>query len=315
MKKFILTTMVMLVSVPLLAQDDDLYYTPKKDSAVKAAKETYYSGSDRDVDEYNRSGKYRNGSTGVDASDVVFLDGEQGVYPDSLTAEKKQGGSSEYYADTDDDDFRYSRELNRWYGCYDPWLYGRAYFSPWYYGYGWYSPFYSSLYSWYDPWYYPYYSGWYGFYDPWYYGYYGGWYRPWHPGHPGWGGGGHHHGGYWAHGGVGTGYSNRGSVNSQSGSSIGFAGSNNRRSGSGNVYNDIAKKNQTTSRVVSSRRNVGTTPTYTDRSNTHTYTQMRPNTNSGSSVFSGGSRFGGGSFGGGSRGGGFSGGGGHGGRR
>jgi hypothetical protein len=315
MRKLILTTMAMLVSIPLLAQDDDLYYTPKKDSAVKAAKETYYSGSDRDVDEYNRSGKYRNHSTTVDDSDIVFLDGEQGVYPDSLDSAMSVIPDSESYDDTDCDDYKYSRELNRWYGCYDPWLYGRAYFSPWYYRYGWHDPFYSSLYGWYDPWYYPYYSSWYGYYDPWYYGYYGGWYRPLHYGYFGPGGGGHHHDGLWAHGGLGAGYSNRGSVNTQSGTSGVQMGGGNRRTGGSNVYNDIAKRNQSSGRMVSSRRSVGSTQTYTDRSTTRTYTPTYRNSNAGSSSFSGGSRSGGGGFGGGSRGGGFSGGGGHGGRR
>lgn len=304
MKNFILITMAVLTSVPMLAQDDDLYYVPKKDSAVKTARQTYYCGSDRDVDEYNRRGCYRHDFTEVNDSDIIAFDGQEGVFPDSMEC---KGGCSRYN-DSDCADYTYSRELNRWYGYYDPWLYGRGYFGPWSYGYGWYSPYY---YSWYDPWYYSYYGGWYGYYDPWFYGYYGGWYRPWHYDYPGWAGGGHHHGGDWARGGVGAGYSNRGSVNT--GNSGMIAGAGNRRTG-GNVYNNIAKKSQAQSRVVSSRRSVGSLQNYNDRTSTRTYTPNYNNSNAGS--FSGGSRSGGGGFGGGSRGGGgFSGGGGHGGRR
>lgn len=64
MKKLIFTVMAMLAMSPALAQDDDLYFTPKKDSAIKTAKQTYYVGSDRDVDEYNRRGQYRKDPTG-----------------------------------------------------------------------------------------------------------------------------------------------------------------------------------------------------------------------------------------------------------
>lgn len=254
---------------------------------------------------------------GVADSDVVFFDEVKGEYPDTLGLVKKKS-YSDGYNDYDGDDYAYSRELNRWYGFYDPWLYGHYY--------GFYSPFYSSYYGWYDPWYYPYYGGWYGYYNPWYYSYYGGWYDPW------WYGGYHHwHGGgakpiHRDNGGIGMGYSNRGHVNTGIGAAGGYANrGTNYSTGRGNVYNDIAKKNDnTTRRIVSSNRTVGSRQSNSNfnssRSYTNTYRSQDHNSSafSGSNrSFSGGGGFSGGGFsGGGSRGGGgFSGGGGHGGRR
>lgn len=307
MKKLILMTMAALLSVPVLAQDDDLYFTPKKDATVKAAKETYYSGSDRNVDEYNRRGNYRQGTAAVDDSDVVFFDDEKGEYPDSVGNVKRQKSYSERYNDIDDDDYTYSRELNRWYGFYDPWLCSRFY--------GWYSPFYSPFYSWYDPWYYPYYGGWYGYYNPWYYSYYGGWYDPWWHGGPhyAWHVGPAHHG----FGGVGAGYSNRGHVNTSAGAGTGYANRGTARPVGGNVYNDIAKRNQSSRQIVSSSRTVGSRQVGTNtNSSRSTFSQPYRSSGNSSTFSSGGSRgFSGGGFGGGSRGGGFSGGGGRGGRR
>ena len=319
MKKFIIITMVTLVSLPIFAQDD-VYYVPKKDTSVKTAKQTYYSGSNRDIDEYNRRVKYRTNSVEVNDSDIISFDGITGEYPDSLENENKAlKKSRSSYSQDYDDDYVYSRELNRWYGLYNPWFYGPGYYSPYSYGYGFYSPYYGSYYGYYDPWYSPYYSGWYGYYDPWYSPYYSGWYgyyNPWYYGNY-WGGYDYYRGySYRDTGGIGAGYSNRGTTSSSSNSN-GLITSN-RRTG-GNVYNDIAKKNQTRSTVVSSGRYTGTrysdSNTNTGMSRSYTPTYSNPSTNTPS--YSGGSRSsGGGSFGGGSSsGGGMSGGGGHGGRR
>lgn len=301
----------MMSSMPLMAQDDDMYIVPKKSSTVKAATDTYYSGSDRNVDEYNRRGKFRSSVTELNDSDIIAFDGENGVYPDSIEV-KGRSKRYRYYDGDIDDDYLYSRELNRWYGLYNPWFYGYGYISPFYRGYGWYSPYYSSWYGYYDPWYSPYYSGWYGYYDPWYYGYYGGWYSPWY--YSGYWGGGYYGSRYrYSGGGLGEGYSNRGRVTS-SASSNGLVGSN-RRTG-GNVYNDIAKRSQTRSGVVSSSRSVGSRNIDVNRGNTRTYTPSYNTPSYSSPSYSGGSRSsGGGSFGGGSRGGGGVSGGGHGGRR
>lgn len=319
MKKLFLISMVMSVSLQMMAQDDDLYFVPKRDASVGAHKETYYSGIDRDVDEYNRRGQFRKSSVEENGSDVISFDGEEGVYPDSLdNADKSPKYSRRHrgYRYYDDDDYYYSRELSRWYGFYDPWFYGLGYWGPYYRGYGWYSPYYSSWYGYYNPWYYPYYSSWYGYYDPWYYGYYGGWYSP------------RYYGGYYSnysrrnYGGVGAGYSNRGRAYSSSSVSNGFVGSN--RHVGGNVYNDISKRSVSRSRVVSSSRSVGPRSVggNRDRSMSRSYTpsysaprNSTPSFSGSNRSVGGGSFGGGGSMGGGSRGGGFSGGGGHGGRR
>ena len=66
MKKNVFLAAV-IMSLPLFvnAQSDDVYFTPKKSSVEKIAnrsankdesRTTYYSGSNRDVDEYNRRG-------------------------------------------------------------------------------------------------------------------------------------------------------------------------------------------------------------------------------------------------------------------
>ena len=185
MKKWFLMMAVMgAMPLSVMAQyDDDMYFVPSKKSVentvVKPAtveRSTYYSGSSRDVDEYNRmGGSYYQALPADSASDIIDFAGGVGVYPDSL-----QMG----------DDFQLTREMSRWDG-YDP---GESFWAGYYAGratrWGWHSPwYYSSFYPWYDPWYDPwYYAGW---YDPWYYGgwygpygYYGyyGWHRPYYYG-------------------------------------------------------------------------------------------------------------------------------------
>lgn len=200
MKK-LLMLLVLAAAMPLASMaQDDVYFTPKK-SADKSAvdeKPAYYSGSNRDVDEYNRYGRLNSyyqkiGSDSL-GNDIITLRPGKGVYPDSTYVDTAYvyPGSAKF----DNNDYTYSRRMARWDGYYDPWLYGYydPWYDPWYYG-SWYG-------GWYDPWYYGY-AGW---YSPWYYGYYGwgwpyryGWYD-W--GWPYWGGGyvayhgGHNSGGY-----------------------------------------------------------------------------------------------------------------------
>lgn len=198
MKKIVLLT-VLLGAMPLsmMAQDDDLYFTPKKQAATQnsgqanvAERPTYYIGSNRDVDEYNRRGKfwshYQKIGTDSTGNDIIQFQKGRGVYPDSTYIDTTFVGK---YYDTmiDGDDYAYSRRMSRWDGFYDPWLYDYA----WGYGPYW-------RYSWYDPWYYGY-AGWYDpWYDPWYYGYAGwgwgwpyyryyGWGGPYYWGYAGWG--------------------------------------------------------------------------------------------------------------------------------
>ncbi len=161
----------------MLAQDDDMYFVPTKENVAKATKNygmpehTYYSGSNRSVDEYNRrldSYAYPIDSTG---NDIIDFSAVRGVYPDSAYAQPSDGDDytltrrmtrfdgytpSEAYWDG----YRAGRWASPWYSWYDydPW-----YWDSWY----WHDPFYYS--SWYG-WGYPYrYSGW---YSPYYYGYY-----------------------------------------------------------------------------------------------------------------------------------------------
>ena len=63
MKKiFLLAVLIGAMPVAMMAQDDDLDFTPKKktdsNSSLSSEQPAYYVGSNRDVDEYNRRGKY-----------------------------------------------------------------------------------------------------------------------------------------------------------------------------------------------------------------------------------------------------------------
>lgn len=202
MKKWLVLS-VFMAALPLtmMAQDDDLYFNPKQE-AKKAAEERaqkakllaaqrarqdsiyalYWSGSDRNVDEYNRGGKllshYQNIGADSLGNDIISFRVGKGVAPDSIYDDE---AFAEKYMRGMGDDFDCTRDLSRWDGFYDPWFYS-------YYGCG---PYYwrSSYWRWHNPWRYDYYAGWYDpwfdpWFDPWYYGY-AGWYGgPWY----GWGG-------------------------------------------------------------------------------------------------------------------------------
>ena len=177
MKKFILLTVVAALPIGLMAQDDDMYFVPTKENVAKEAKtygmprDTYYAGSQRSVDEYNR--RAWSSVTPIDSAgnDIIDFSAVRGVYPDSA------------HSKVTADDYKYTRRMSRfdgytssseayWEGYRD----GR-WSSPWYYSsyYSWYAPWYD---PWYDPWYYGRYGwvGYYGYYRPW--GWYG-YYRPW----------------------------------------------------------------------------------------------------------------------------------------
>ena len=189
MKKIWMISMLTLtVASTATAQDDDLYFVPKKTAekvvtdrprTVEREEPAYYVGSDRDVDEYNRRGRFRSRYQHIgEGNDIIDFEAGDGLYPDSTYVDTLFAApQTEYWADDFDDDYRYSRRMSRfddYYGFYDPW-----YYRSWGYGPYWRT----GYYPWYDSWYYPWYSGW---YDPWYYGYagwYGGWYRPWYYGY------------------------------------------------------------------------------------------------------------------------------------
>ena len=180
MKKFILLTAVAALPLGLMAQDDDMYFVPSKENVAQEAKtygmpkNTYYSGSQRSVDDYNR--RVWSSATPIDSAgnDIINFSAVRGVYPDSSYVETSTA-----------DDYKYAKRLSRFEGYTSPdvayWEGYRdgRYTSPWYY---------SSYYSWYDPWYWddPWYYGrygWYGYYGGWYHPwYYGGWYRPYYYG-------------------------------------------------------------------------------------------------------------------------------------
>ena len=187
--KLLVSLILGALPLTMMAQDDDMYFVPTKKSAPKVTVRkrpapTFYSGSDRSVDEYNRRVRstYEILPTDTTASDIIDYDGKPGVYPDSTMMTE---------------DFALTREMSRWDG-YEPeetymegYRDGRrdswAWHSPWFYSS--YYPWYDSYWYWNDPWYYGrygWYSGWYGWYDPWYYDYY---YNPWYYGHYGWYGG------------------------------------------------------------------------------------------------------------------------------
>lgn len=214
MKKLILFTLLLgMMPYKMLAQDD-MYILPsnlptaKKSTVRTNDREVTYSGSDRDVDEYNRHGKYWSHyqKIGTDnrGNDVIEFQKGRGVYPDSTYIDTTFVGK---YYDTmvDGDDFEYTSRMSRWDGYYNPWFYSsyrwRAY-PYWRAGWGFYDP-------WYDPWYY----GYAGFYDPWYsswyggyYGFYDPWYNPWYYGYSGWYGS-YYRGWYsYPYGGYGRGY-------------------------------------------------------------------------------------------------------------
>ena len=188
MKKWILLS-ALLGAMPLsmLAQDDDMYFVPTKANVAKTKasygvpRDTYYSGSNRSADEYNRRGSSYQVIAGDSLSDVIDFSAVAGVYPDST------------------EEFGLTRQMQRWDGYEPSDAYAAGYTAGRRDSWGWHSPWYwSSYYPWYDywyydPWYYSYY-GWYGgWYDPWYYGWgYPYYYRSWYynPGYWGWGGGG-----------------------------------------------------------------------------------------------------------------------------
>ena len=314
MKKLLLISMLAgALPLALMAQDDDLYFMPAKKTVAEAStdrygmpKDTYYCGSDRSVDEYNRRLESK-----VEVLDSISTDTT--AIDDDYKLTKRMSRF---------DDYRLSDNAAFWAG-YQAGRYDWGWHSPWYYSrWGWYG-------SWYDPWYDPwYYGSWrWGWYDPWYYGY-AGWYDPWYYGW-GWGypyyhypryvviggGGGRHHSGY-----IGTGTLRRdGSTSHYRGSMRGSVSGNYSRMSS--LRDRARQMGGSYSSGRSTRSYSGSSSAPTRSRSTVIGNHSSSNSSFGGSTrssggFSGGSRGGGGSFGGGhSGGGGRSGGGGLGGRR
>ena len=188
MMKRIMTALMLSGLLPLhmAAQDDDMYFVPTKENQEKEARSygmpsnTYYAGSSRNIDDYNRRTMNYPASKDSLGNDIIDFSAVRGVYPDSTHID--DGG-----------DYKLTRRMSR----FDDYTPSQAYWdgyrdgrwaSPWHYNnwYAWYD---------YDPWYwdYPYYwgypsswyySGYWGYHRPWYggWGYYGYHARPWYGG-------------------------------------------------------------------------------------------------------------------------------------
>lgn len=201
MKKIlILILMAQMLPDTLLAQNDDMYFVPKEKKEIKkvrtlpavVTRDTYYCGSDRDVDEYNRRPSRINSSlvkVGVDSlgNDVFqFVSGNDSLTGDSLSR-RGEGRSIEPGGYEAEEDYRCTRRMQRFDGYggggmdYDDYCYAynRGYvdgLTSWNVSFGWYDPWwYSSRYYGWSGWYNSFYFGWHG---PWF----GGWYDPWYPG-------------------------------------------------------------------------------------------------------------------------------------
>ena len=188
MKRIVLIALLAgLVPMSMMAQDD-LYFSPSKEKRAEKAirpqntdpmADNYWSGSRRNTDEYNRDGhfgsSYQNVGKDSLGNDIVMFD--RGMHPDTTyidTAFADEYGPG-------DEDYRYARDMSRWDGYYDPWLYDEYGWGPYYWRapyWAWNDPWFGDYY-WGDPWFYGGYWG--GWYNPWYYGYgWGGWYNPWY---------------------------------------------------------------------------------------------------------------------------------------
>ena len=142
MKKLLLISMLIgAMPLAMMAQDDDLYFVAKKKKATTTEqvtdrygmpKDTYYAGSDRNVDEYNR--RLKSTYEVIDTSSVV-TDTLKSITEYELTRLLER---FEDYRLADNEAFWRGYRAGR----YDSWWH-----SPWYYNSYWYDP-------WYDPWYY-----------------------------------------------------------------------------------------------------------------------------------------------------------------
>ncbi len=181
-KLFLLSVMLGAITLSAVAQDDDMYFVPTKKNVARERAtygiptDTYYSGSARDVDEYNRRWASQYEVLPADTGDIISFAPVEGVYPDSVG------------------DYALTQRMQRFDGYEPSAIYMEGYRQGRNDSWTWHSPWYYSYYPWYDswywdPWYWDYGWGYYGgWYSPWYYGYY----RPWYYNGPyyGWGGGG-----------------------------------------------------------------------------------------------------------------------------
>ena len=331
MKKLLLISMLIgAMPLSMQAQDDDLYFVPKKKSVEKSVvvddnvQQPVTTNTDcgRSIDEYNRRMKssYQVIDGDTVKNDIIDFSAEQGVYPDSVKEEKEDFELTKKLTRFDDYPLAdnaafwagYQAGIDMW-GWHSPWYYSRygwyggwydPWYSPYYYGswrYGWYDLWFYGYYGWYDPWFYPYYG---------YYGYYG---YPYYRGYPYWGGGiyypgGGGGGGYAHHSHIGTGtirsdgsthaYRHGNSVSGSSSRTSSLRDRTSRMSG-GTTYNSgnherSGSGNFSGYRGNSSSSNSGSYNGGSRSSSSGSFGGSRSSGGGGGGSFSGGSRGGGG---------------------
>ena len=113
-KLLVLSAMILAMPLAMMAQDDDMYFVPSKKNTVKEPKTVYYAGSDRNIDEYNRRGKFASKVVPMD-SDIVAVDTVAGIYPETISLTDLLSNGYKIVKDDEDEDYRYSRMLDRWY--------------------------------------------------------------------------------------------------------------------------------------------------------------------------------------------------------
>lgn len=208
------------LSSATMAQEDDMYFTTRKDKKEKTSEtkvkthtvEVIYEDEEsepqayssritavaptsatRDVDEYNRRGRTPSSSVDtVSASSPATSADTRTKETYELSAQSLYDlgydeGYTQGFSDAGTIDYYYGVRLARFHGrhFHDPWYWNRVsyIYDPWFW-----DPWY------YDPWYRPYYYG--GWYSVgWGVGYYGSYWYPYHHYYPY-----HHHHHYWGHG-------------------------------------------------------------------------------------------------------------------
>lgn len=141
--------------IQTMAQDD-IYFVPSKKSKQTKREytvpaETYYSGSKRNVDEYNRQSFHFERLDSTD-NDIITFDAVEGVYPDSTANQAEDYAYTRRMSRFEDYEWKEAYDEGYRDGRSDSWLWRSSfYYDPWYYDNWYYNTFY------YDPWYY---NGW-----------------------------------------------------------------------------------------------------------------------------------------------------------
>lgn len=212
----LLSMLVSMSSSFVMAQEDDMYFSPKRvkkeqtvrkvevvyeeedsneTTSVVPQKSAHIEYRERDVDEYNRRGHVSQASVNVQDDDEINNPSSKTktyeLSPQSLYDLGYSEGYRQGYEDGEDVDYYYGIRLARFHGrhFFDPWYWGSISLvhDPWYW-----DPWYC------DPWYRPYYYG--GWCSVgWGVGFWGSyWHSPWHGWHTMYPSYIHHsHGGHW----------------------------------------------------------------------------------------------------------------------